>query len=153
MVKALRNESTRIKQTTVHSWFEYMLSIKRDVASVWCSWTHRPKKALYSIYMDAGFTTWDLADHYGPEDFIGDRRQLLATRGKDALSNLQAFTKWVPRPTRITKKLVEHWYFLKRMGGKRLTWSSSIGGNTWSKLPGRTQVYVGTPVRGKIKHP
>ena len=24
-------------------------------------------------YLDAGFTTWDLADHYGPaEDFIGE---------------------------------------------------------------------------------
>lgn len=26
-------------------------------------------------YSDAGFTTWDLADHYGPaEDFIGEFR-------------------------------------------------------------------------------
>lgn len=60
-------------------------------------------------YMDAGFTTWDLADHYGPaEDFIGEfRRQLIATRGKEALSNIQAFTKWVPRPGKMTKKLVE----------------------------------------------
>jgi aryl-alcohol dehydrogenase-like predicted oxidoreductase len=75
-------------------------------------------------YMDAGFTTWDLADHYGPaEDFIGEfRRQLLATRGKDALSNLQAFTKWVPRPTRMTKKLVEQNIdiSLKRMGVETL---------------------------------
>jgi aryl-alcohol dehydrogenase-like predicted oxidoreductase len=60
-------------------------------------------------YFDAGFTTWDLADHYGPaEDFVGEfRRQLVATRGEAALSNLQAFTKWVPRPTRMTKQLVE----------------------------------------------
>ncbi|WP_193198839.1 aldo/keto reductase [Nostoc sp. MG11] len=60
-------------------------------------------------YLDAGFTTWDLADHYGPaEDLIGEfRRQLIATRGKEALSNLQAFTKWVPRPGKMTKKLVE----------------------------------------------
>jgi aryl-alcohol dehydrogenase-like predicted oxidoreductase len=60
-------------------------------------------------YMDAGFTTWDLADHYGPaEDLIGEfRRQLISNRGKEALSNLQAFTKWVPRPTKMTKKLVE----------------------------------------------
>ncbi|MBD2042921.1 aldo/keto reductase [Microcoleus sp. FACHB-672] len=60
-------------------------------------------------YLDAGFTTWDLADHYGPaEDFIGEfRRQLISTRGKDALSNLQAFTKWVPRPGKMTRKLVE----------------------------------------------
>jgi aryl-alcohol dehydrogenase-like predicted oxidoreductase len=70
-----------------------------------------PKRAISSMfeYMDAGFTTWDLADHYGPaEDFIGEfRRQLINTRGKEALSNLQAFTKWVPRPTRMTKQLVE----------------------------------------------
>lgn len=69
------------------------------------------KAAIQSMfkYMDAGFTTWDLADHYGPaEDFIGEfRRQLIATRGEAALSNLQAFTKWVPRPTRMTRKLVE----------------------------------------------
>jgi aryl-alcohol dehydrogenase-like predicted oxidoreductase len=69
------------------------------------------KTAIQSMfeYMDAGFNTWDLADHYGPaEDFIGEfRRQLIATRGKEALSNLQAFTKWVPRPTKMTKQLVE----------------------------------------------
>ncbi|WP_414754375.1 aldo/keto reductase [Anabaena sp. CCY 9910] len=60
-------------------------------------------------YVDAGFTTWDLADHYGPaEDFIGEfRRQLVANRGKEALADIQAFTKWVPRPGRMTKKLVE----------------------------------------------
>ncbi|HAX80714.1 MAG TPA: aldo/keto reductase [Cyanobacteria bacterium UBA11372] len=60
-------------------------------------------------YLDAGYTTWDMADHYGPaEDFIGEfRRQLIATRGETALSNLQAFTKWVPRPGKMTRKLVE----------------------------------------------
>jgi len=60
-------------------------------------------------YLDAGFTTWDLADHYGPaEDLIGEfRRQIIAIRGKEALSNIQAFTKWVPRPGKMTKKLVE----------------------------------------------
>jgi aryl-alcohol dehydrogenase-like predicted oxidoreductase len=69
------------------------------------------KSAIASMfqYMDAGFTTWDLADHYGPaEDFIGEfRHQLIAARGKAALSNLQAFTKWVPRPTKMTRRLVE----------------------------------------------
>jgi aryl-alcohol dehydrogenase-like predicted oxidoreductase len=60
-------------------------------------------------YMDAGYNTWDMADHYGPaEDLIGEfRRQLAATRGEAALSQLQAFTKWVPRPGKMTKKLVE----------------------------------------------
>ncbi|MBE9033833.1 aldo/keto reductase [aff. Roholtiella sp. LEGE 12411] len=70
-----------------------------------------PKAAIQAMfkYLDAGFSTWDLADHYGPaEDLIGEfRRQLIATRGKEVLSNLQAFTKWVPRPGKMTKKLVE----------------------------------------------
>jgi len=75
-------------------------------------------------YIDAGYTTWDLADHYGPaEDFIGEfRRQLAATRGKEALSQIQAFTKWVPRPTKMTKKLVEENIDIsrKRMGVETL---------------------------------
>ncbi|MBR8835790.1 MAG: aldo/keto reductase [Stigonema ocellatum SAG 48.90 = DSM 106950] len=70
-----------------------------------------PPTAIQSMfnYMDAGFTTWDLADHYGPaEDLIGEfRRQVIATRGEEALSNIQAFTKWVPRPGKMTKNLVE----------------------------------------------
>ena len=88
--------------------------------------TIEPKSAIANMfdYMDAGFTTWDLADHYGPaEDFIGEfRRQLVATRGGDALSNLQAFTKWVPRPTKMTRRLVEQNIdrSLKRMGVETL---------------------------------
>lgn len=70
-----------------------------------------PQGAIQSMfkYMDAGYTTWDLADHYGPaEDFIGEfRRQVVATRGEAALSQIQAFTKWVPRPSKMTRKLVE----------------------------------------------
>ena len=60
-------------------------------------------------YFDASFTTWDLADIYGPaENFIGEfRKQLIDSRGIEALSNLQAFTKWVPMPGRITCKIVE----------------------------------------------
>ncbi|VXD11521.1 Aldo/keto reductase [Planktothrix serta PCC 8927] len=69
------------------------------------------KAAIESMfkYLDAGYTTWDLADHYGPaEDFIGEfRRQLIATRGQEALSQIQAFTKWVPRPGKMTKSIVE----------------------------------------------
>lgn len=85
-----------------------------------------PKSAIASMfdYMDAGLTTWDLADHYGPaEDFIGEfRRKLVATRGEDARSNLQAFTKWVPRPTKMTRRLVEQNIdrSLKRMGVETL---------------------------------
>lgn len=70
-----------------------------------------PTAAIKSMfdYMDAGYTTWDLADHYGPaEDLIGEfRRQLIATRGQEALANMQAFTKWVPQPMKMTRKIVE----------------------------------------------
>jgi aryl-alcohol dehydrogenase-like predicted oxidoreductase len=59
-------------------------------------------------YRDAGLTTWDLADIYGPaEDFIGDfRRRLLGLKGKEELDRIQALTKWVPQPGRITRTIV-----------------------------------------------
>jgi aryl-alcohol dehydrogenase-like predicted oxidoreductase len=75
-------------------------------------------------YFDAGFTTWDLADHYGPaEDFIGTfRRQLAAARGDAALGAMQAFTKWVPRPGPMTREIVENNINIsrRRMGVDRL---------------------------------
>jgi aryl-alcohol dehydrogenase-like predicted oxidoreductase len=60
-------------------------------------------------YLDVGFTTWDLADHYGPaEDLVGLFRRFLAKeRGDLALAQMQAFTKWVPRPGRMTRQVVE----------------------------------------------
>jgi aryl-alcohol dehydrogenase-like predicted oxidoreductase len=71
-------------------------------------------------YHDAGFTTWDLADHYGPaEDFIGEfRRRMAADRGVEALATIQAFTKWVPEPGRMTRQVVEEniKISLRRMG-------------------------------------
>lgn len=85
-----------------------------------------PTAALQNMftYVDAGFTTWDLADHYGPaEDFIGEfRRQLAATRGPEALSTIQAFTKWVPRPGPMTRSIVENniAISLRRMGVETL---------------------------------
>lgn len=59
-------------------------------------------------YHDAGFTTWDLADIYGPaEDFIGEfRRRLSKTKDKGELDKIQSFTKWVPQPSRITRSMV-----------------------------------------------
>jgi aryl-alcohol dehydrogenase-like predicted oxidoreductase len=56
-------------------------------------------------YHDAGFTTWDLADIYGPaEDLIGEFRHRLSTlKGKEEMNKTQAFTKWVPEPSRITR--------------------------------------------------
>ncbi|MBZ8182403.1 aldo/keto reductase [Oscillatoria salina] len=85
-----------------------------------------PNQAIKKMfdYLDAGLTTWDLADHYGPaEDFIGEfRRQLAATRREEALTQIQAFTKWVPRPMKMTKKFVEENIDIsrKRMGVESL---------------------------------
>lgn len=60
-------------------------------------------------YHDAGFKTWDLADIYGPaEDLIGDfRRRLLTLKGKEELERIQALTKWVPQPGKITRSIVK----------------------------------------------
>src|SRR6266849_4325102 len=85
-----------------------------------------PKCALEEMftYHDAGFTTWDLADHYGPaEDFIGNfRREFAARRGDAPLAQIQAFTKWVPHPGAMTRQVVEDavGVSLRRMGTDRL---------------------------------
>jgi aryl-alcohol dehydrogenase-like predicted oxidoreductase len=71
-------------------------------------------------YHDAGFTTWDLADIYGPaEDFIGEfRRALAKIKCEQELENIQALTKWVPDPQRITRHIVQSGIdrSLRRMG-------------------------------------
>jgi aryl-alcohol dehydrogenase-like predicted oxidoreductase len=70
-----------------------------------------PKRAVtaMAVYQDAGFTTWDLADHYGPaEDLVGAfRREMASARGADALAGIEAFTKWVPPPGPMTRAIVE----------------------------------------------
>jgi aryl-alcohol dehydrogenase-like predicted oxidoreductase len=60
-------------------------------------------------YHDAGFTTWDLADHYGPaEDFVGEFcREFAERRDAEHLAEIQAFTKWVPRPGPMTRRVVD----------------------------------------------
>lgn len=67
------------------------------------------EKAIQDMlrYHEQGFTTWDLADIYGPaENFIGEfRRHLLKLKGKDELDEVKAFTKWVPRPSAITRSM------------------------------------------------
>ncbi|MFN5067600.1 MAG: aldo/keto reductase [Aphanizomenon sp.] len=118
-----------------------------------------PKTAIESMfqYVDSGFTTWDLADHYGPaEDFIGEfRRQLIANRGEEAVNHIQAFTKWVPRPGKMTRKLVEENIdiSLKRMNVKSLDlmqfhWWEYRDNNYLDAL----QYMVELQNEGKIKH-
>jgi aryl-alcohol dehydrogenase-like predicted oxidoreductase len=81
-----------------------------------------PERAVSEMfrYHEAGLTTWDLADHYGPaEDFIGEFRSRFATRyGRERLAEMQAFTKWVPYPGPMTREAVERAVNIsrKRMG-------------------------------------
>jgi len=115
--KKIGNNNTKIMTLPQESYLQFTpdLKICRILNGMWqVSGGHgriNPKTAIESMfqYVDAGFTTWDLADHYGPaEDFIGEfRRQLIATRGEEAVNNIQAFTKWVPRPGKMTKEIVE----------------------------------------------
>jgi aryl-alcohol dehydrogenase-like predicted oxidoreductase len=85
-----------------------------------------PKKAIPAMleYHDAGLTSWDLADHYGPaEDFIGQFRAALQARdGESTLAASQALTKWVPRPTKMTRAIVQEAVAvsLRRMHVKQL---------------------------------
>ena len=75
--------------------------------------------AAMGAYHAAGFTTWDLADHYGPaEDLIGAFRRALGDRAGE----IQAFTKWVPPPGPMTRAVVEAAIDLsrRRMGVDRL---------------------------------
>lgn len=84
------------------------LSICRILNGMWqVSGAHGaidPARAVAAMfaYHEAGFTTWDLADHYGPaEDFIGAfRREFAARYGAARRAEIQAFTKWVPSPAR-----------------------------------------------------
>jgi aryl-alcohol dehydrogenase-like predicted oxidoreductase len=69
------------------------------------------KKAVQEMveYHKTGFTSWDLADIYGPaEDFVGEFRRLLASReGEEELARVQAFTKFVPEPKGMSRQFVE----------------------------------------------
>lgn len=66
------------------------------------------KSALLEMieYHKAGFTTWDLADIYGPaESYVGEFRKILSSQ---ELPKSQALTKFVPNPGPMTKSIVEY---------------------------------------------
>lgn len=78
-----------------------------------------PEKAAEAMnsYVEAGFTTFDMADHYGSaEEISGVFRK---TYGED---KSQLFTKWVPSPGDITKSQVRKavQLALDRMQSKQL---------------------------------
>ena len=106
------------------------LKICRIINGMWqVSGAHgyiEKEKAIKSmgIYVDKGFITWDLADHYGPaEDFVKIfRERRMTTKGIDSLEKVKFFTKWVPRPQNITQEVVQRAIdnSRKRMGLKSL---------------------------------
>ena len=51
-----------------------------------------------SVYTEAGFTTFDMADHYGSAEEISG-----VFRKNFGDNTAQLFTKWVPNPGNITK--------------------------------------------------
>lgn len=54
-------------------------------------------------YNNTGFTTWDLADIYGPaESFIGELRKRID-------DSFEALTKFVPNPGPMSKSIVTHY--------------------------------------------
>lgn len=56
-------------------------------------------------YQDSGFTTWDLADIYGPaESLIGKFREKIGPEKK-----FQALTKFVPNPGTMSNSIVTHY--------------------------------------------
>jgi aryl-alcohol dehydrogenase-like predicted oxidoreductase len=86
-----------------------------------------PQRAIAAMlkYHQAGFTSWDLADHYGPaEDFIGAFRRKLLASDRPVVKKApppvpaQALTKWVPQPGNMSRIVVEERInlSLRRMG-------------------------------------
>lgn len=69
-------------------------------------------------YQKCGFTTWDLADIYGPaESLIGDFRRNIGMKEK-----FQALTKFVPNPGPMSSSIVTHYIdqSLKKMDTDRI---------------------------------
>ncbi|XP_029361780.1 uncharacterized protein LOC115045931 isoform X2 [Echeneis naucrates] len=60
-------------------------------------------------YVDAGLTTFDMADIYGPaEEIFGQFNSKLKSRSSgNGVSGLQSLTKYVPRPGPMDRKVVE----------------------------------------------
>ena len=81
-------------------------------------------------YVDAGFTTFDMADHYGSaEDVAGRFLDQYAGHGA-----IEVATKWVPRPGPITRDDV------------RVAVERALGGVHLARHGGDHMVYVGKGV-------
>ena len=53
-------------------------------------------------YVEAGFTTFDMADHYGSSELIMGH-----FNEQSADSNIQLFTKWVPKPGSLSREITK----------------------------------------------
>jgi len=53
-------------------------------------------------YVDEGFTTFDMADHYGSSEIIAGT----FSKQTDPEKPVQLFTKWVPKPGKLSKEEV-----------------------------------------------
>src|SRR5262245_52360002 len=65
--------------------------------------------AELAVYAEAGFDTFDMADHYGSaEDIAGHFKRLLQERRVKTLPGARPalFTKWCPPPGPMTKDIV-----------------------------------------------
>lgn len=90
------------------------LKICRILNGMWqVSGAHGPIDSDLAVdsmvsYHDLGFTSWDMADIYGPaESIFGRFRRKIAARNDDHLSQITALTKFVPNPGPMTKSVVE----------------------------------------------
>ncbi len=54
--------------------------------------------AAMGAYVDAGLTTFDMADHYGSAEVVAG-----LFRSRAPAQPVQLFTKWVPKPGRVSK--------------------------------------------------
>ena len=82
-----------------------------------------------NVYVNEGFSTFDLADHYGSSEIIAG----ICNNNHSDRDSIKLLTKWVPKPGPIDKELVYNAVktSLKRMNQKCIdllqfhTWSYS----------------------------
>lgn len=100
--------------TTLH-YKDDKLDICRVVNGMWQTsggWGKiDPQSAVDAMlhYVDAGFSTFDMADHYGPaEDLYGIFiNKVRRDRGEELAFHVKGLTKWVPPPVKMTRTYVE----------------------------------------------
>ncbi|GIS63274.1 MAG: hypothetical protein CM1200mP2_54990 [Planctomycetaceae bacterium] len=104
-----------------------------DLRGPWAIDKEAATESLFDYFGD-GYTTLDMADHYGPaEDIYGEfRRRLRERQGDQAVDAVQAMTKWCPSPGPMNREVVEQavGVSLKRMDVAAWTSCSFTGGTT-----------------------